>query len=89
MGQTERSKLFAGEPNEKVADVMAGCCSSSENDQMAKAEFYLRQTDAIMKTTAHTQRYTRYMLWSVVVLALTSMVQILVTLLKWYFVQKT
>lgn len=82
MRQTGRSRLFDGKPNEVVADVMAGCQTSSENDQMAKAEFYLRQTNAIMETATHTKRYTRYMFWSVVVLALSSVAEVLISLMK-------
>jgi hypothetical protein len=74
---TEREKLFDNQPLERVADEMAGCEPSSRVDQWAKAEFLLRQTKAQIaaaqaaeETARYAQRYTRYMFWSVVFLAL-------------------
>lgn len=82
MDKTRRAQTFDGQSNEKVADIMAGCAESSKNDQMAKAEFFLRQTNAIMNTAEHTKRYTRYMFWSVIILATSSLAQIIVALLQ-------
>jgi hypothetical protein len=77
---TKREESFTGKPLETVADVMAGCQSGSQMDQISRAEFLLRQTkaqiDAAKATTEtahHTKRYTRYMFWSVVILALSAL----------------
>jgi hypothetical protein len=52
----------------QVAQMMAGCEPNSMRDQMAKAEFYRRQTLAVQETAAATKRYTFYMLISVLLL---------------------
>lgn len=54
---------------DEVARHMAGCQPNSQNDQEARAEFLRRQTAAAQETARATQKYTRYMFWSVVVLA--------------------
>lgn len=73
------SRQLAGKSLEEIADFSAGITMGSPNDQMAKTEFLLRQTlfqqqaaEAAIKTASETQRYTRYMFWSVVVLAVSS-----------------
>ena len=73
------TRQLAGKTPEEVADFMASVTPGSPNDQMAKSEFALIQTnyqkaaaDAAVETAQHTQRYTRYMFWSVVILALSS-----------------
>ncbi|MCK4261633.1 hypothetical protein KAW55_01280 [bacterium] len=73
---SEREKKFLDKPLERVADVMAGCDPTSRNDQLAKSEFLLRQTKAQIsaskateETAIYTKKYTKYMFWSVVVLA--------------------
>jgi hypothetical protein len=54
---------------------------------MAHAEFLLRQTEfqervakAAERTAEHTARYTKYMLWSVIALIASVIVEILLTL---------
>jgi thiaminase len=71
----------------QVADSMAATQPGSQNDQVAKAEFLFRQTQfverqakAAEETAAATKRYTRYMLWSVVILAASSVLTAVVTL---------
>lgn len=71
--------MFAHKPLEAVANAMAGCEPGSQMDQIARAEFLFRQTDAQLgaarateETARATSRYTRYMLWSVVVLAVSA-----------------
>ena len=54
---------------EEVARHMAGSQPSSQNDQESRAEFMRRQTEAAQGTAEATRKYTRYMFWSVVVLA--------------------
>jgi hypothetical protein len=85
--QTEREKYFDGQPLERIADVMAGCQPNSTNDQTSRAEFLLRQTQfqkeaaeasresagAAREMADYTKKYTRYMFWSVVVLAASSL----------------
>jgi hypothetical protein len=73
----------------KIADAMAGAGQGSHMDQVAKAEFLLRQTqflerqaNAAEETALATKRYTKYMLWSVLVLAVSSLVTLLVTLVR-------
>ncbi|GEM_PF-6211219 len=80
--ETRRAKTFKDKPLEYVADVMAGCDENSVNNRMAKAEFYLRQTEAAQGTAEYTKRYTRYMFWSVVVVGVTTFLNVLVTFLK-------
>jgi len=72
----------------RLADFMAGVTQGSLNDQMARAEFMLRQTefqkqasDAAKETALYTQRYTRYMLWSVVILAISVAANLVVSVL--------
>ena len=69
---------------------MAGVTQGSLNDQMAKAEFALLQTnlqkeatEASKQTALYTQRYTRYMFWSVVILALSSFASFVLSLLAY------
>ena len=83
---TEREKKFSGKSLERVADVMANCDSTSRNDQQAKAEFLLRQTKAAENTAIYTKKYTKYMFWSVVLLAISafgSFVLALINILWW------
>lgn len=79
---TDRERMFNGKPLSEVANVMAGCMTNSQNDQAAKAEFFLRQTEAQIQTASATVKYTRYMFWSVVVLALASIANLIVVLVK-------
>lgn len=67
-----RRKQFEGKSLEEVADMMADSGSNSELAHAARTEFLLRQTKAIEDTATHTARYTRYMLWSVFILALSA-----------------
>jgi hypothetical protein len=88
--ETLRSRI-AGKSLEEVADFMAGVGPGSPNDQVAKAEFLLRQTQsqekasrAAQDTAEYTQRYTRYMLWSVVILAISAIGSLVVSLLTYF-----
>ena len=80
---------FDGKPHEDVANFMARSSSDSQNDQLARAEFLLRQTKfmecqavAAKQTARETARYTRYMFWSVFVLAVSSFLSLLIQLLR-------
>lgn len=82
---SSRETCFGGKPHEAVADFMAQSAAPSTDDQQARAEFLLRQTQfherqaaASEKAAAATERYTRYMFWSVVVLAIASVAQLAV-----------
>ena len=73
--ESRREEMFSGKSLDKVADVMAGCDPNSAQDQMARAEFLLRQTrfqkdatEATKKTANYTKKNTKYMFLSVVVL---------------------
>ena len=86
---TEREKSFNGQPLERVADTMAGCQAGSHNDQVTRAEFLLRQTKAQIdaahaaeETARYTRKYTRYMFWSVVVLAASALGTFVLEILK-------
>jgi hypothetical protein len=79
--------MFEGPSSEHVADIMSGCQQGSPNDQAAQAEFLLRQTrlqeeatKAAKETAEYTRRYTRYMFWSVVLLALSALGTFIVSL---------
>ena len=83
-------RQLAGKSLDEIADFMAGVTQGSLNDQMARAEFMLRQTefqkqtsDAAKATASHTQRYTQYMLWSVVILAISVMANLVVSVLTY------
>lgn len=65
---------LADKPLGELANFMGGVTAGSSNSQVASAEFLRRQkefqqqaTNATIQTAAETQRYTRYMFWSVVV----------------------
>lgn len=84
-----RKETFEGKTLEHVADVMSGSQAASDTDQMARSEFLLRQTklqkdaaEAAKETAKYTKRYTRYMFWSVVVLALSALGSFLIALVK-------
>lgn len=84
-------RQLAGKSLEEIADFAAGITTGSPNDQMAKTEFLLRQTffqqqaaEAAIKTATETQRYTRYMFWSVVVLAVSSVLTFAVALATYF-----
>lgn len=73
--RNRRELLIVSKSLDEVADIMAGCTAGSVNDQTAKAEFLLRQTDYLRQQTEHqkcaaefaketadfTKQYTRYM----------------------------
>ena len=84
-------RQLAGKTLDEIADFMAGVTQGSLNDQMARAEFMLRQTNfekeaaaAAKETACHTQRYTRYMFWSVIILALSVVANLAVNLLIYH-----
>jgi len=62
-----------------LTDKMAEMGNS--NIQTCQAEFLRRQTRAIEDTANYTRRNARYMLWSVIVLAVSSVVTAVVALL--------
>ena len=71
-----------GQSLEDVANIMAEAGPNSSVDQLCRSEFLLRQTlrlersaradertsVAAVETAEHTSKYTKYMLWSVIVL---------------------
>ncbi len=66
---------------DEVSEHMVGGQATSQVDQEARAEFLLRQTKAVEETALHTKRYTKYMFWSVVVLALSALGSFLIVLI--------
>jgi anti-sigma-K factor RskA len=83
-------RQLAGKSLNEIADFMAGVTQGSLNDQMARAEFMLRQTefqkqasDAAKATASHTQRYTQYMFWSIVILAISVVANLVVSVLTY------
>ena len=89
-------KEIEGKSLEAVADLYAHSGPESPNDRLAQAEFLLRQSQfqerqakaaeeaarAAVATAQATARYTKYMLWSVVVLTLSSIATLVVALAK-------
>jgi hypothetical protein len=81
---SRRKKELDGKPLSLIADVMAEAGPDSSVDQMCRSEFLFRQTaflqrsaeaseraaNAAAETAIYTQKYTRYMLWSVIILLL-------------------
>jgi hypothetical protein len=74
---------------DQVADVMAAADSGSATDQAAQAEFLRRQTEsqfaadkAVIETSEYTRLNARYMLWSVIVLTLSSIATFLVSIMR-------
>ena len=77
----------AGKSLEELADFQARQDAGSANDQIAKAEFALRQTEflerqakAAESAALATIRSTKYMLWAVVVLAAASLANLVTEL---------
>ncbi len=80
----------AGKPLEHVADFMARGNPGSISDHIGRTEFLLRQTEfqrdvakAAKETADYTQRYTRYMFWSVVFLAVSAFGGLLINVLTY------
>jgi len=74
---------------EELSDEMVRGDETSTVDFKARAEFLLRQTEfverqtkAVEETSKDTRRYTRYMFWSVIVLALSALANLLITIFK-------
>lgn len=83
-------RQLAGKSLDEIAEFMAGVTQGSLNDQMARAEFMLRQTefqkqasDSAKEAAFYTQRYTRYMFWSVVILAISVAANLVVSVLTY------
>jgi len=86
---SRREKIFNGKSLDSVADVMAGCEPNSANDQMARAEFLLRQAkfqedaaEATRKTACYTKKYTKYMFLSVIVLTVSVLMNFILAILN-------
>lgn len=58
---------------DELAELMGGASAGGGPDQKVKAEFLKRQTSARIETAIATKIYTKYMLWSVLVLAVSSL----------------
>lgn len=88
--QSLRQQL-SGKSLEEVADFMANVTPGSPNDQIAKAEFLLLQTkfqieasQAAKDTALYTRSYTRYMFWSVVILAVSAVGSLVVSVFTYF-----
>jgi hypothetical protein len=86
---SRREEFFKGKPLKDVADKMAGAQPNSMNTNMARAEFLLRQTELQERATkatedaAHyTKIYTRYMFWSVFILAISSLGSFIIAFIR-------
>jgi len=82
-------QVLRDQPLDDLTDRMASVTPGSPNDQVARAEFLRRQTLAAIdaaKAAKDTAKFTRdsarYMLWSVAVLALSSIATLIVTIWK-------
>jgi hypothetical protein len=83
-----RSDLTAKSLTE-LADSMAAGQPGSQRDHEAQAEFLRRQTlfqqeasQAARATAASTSEYTKYMFWSVVVLAVSAFLSVVLDILR-------
>lgn len=65
---------------EELAEEMGGASAGGGVDQKVKAEFLKRQTAAMIETATATMTYTKYMLWSVLILAASSLLGLIVQL---------
>jgi hypothetical protein len=88
MGHMERQQL-ASMTLDDLANWMAQIGAGSPNDQVAKAEFLRRQTQAQIDaakaaedTAVFTRHNARYMLWSVIVLAASSVCTLVVSIIN-------
>jgi hypothetical protein len=70
---------------DEVANFAGDVTAGSANDQVAKAEFLRRQTLAAEETASFTRRNARYMLLSVVVIAVSSTTSAIFVYLAWAF----
>ena len=70
---------------DQLADWTASIGVGSQNDQVAKAEFLRRQTVAAERSATATIDNARYMLYSVIAIALTSGLTVIVSVLAWRF----
>lgn len=75
--------------NEDVSERMATAGTSLDTKNATKAEFLLRQTvaakgatEAAKDTATYTKRYTKYMFWSVVILAASAFCNFIIALLQ-------
>ena len=69
-----------------LAQIVQRSIESPHDSQAAyvgQIEFMRRQTQAVLDTAEYTRRSARYMLWSVVVLALSSVATFVVSILSW------
>jgi hypothetical protein len=66
----------------EIAEKMANARPGSEFDHISQAEFLRRQTEAAIETARFTRQNARYMLWSVVVLAVSAFATFVVTIFK-------
>ena len=78
--------------DDEVADWMAGVGPNSQNDMTARAEFLRRQTalqreaaQAAKDTATYTKKNARYMLWSVIVLAVSSLISAVIAVINAHF----
>lgn len=85
----DRNILLGGKPLTETADLMASSASNTHADQMAKAEFLRRQTEFIEReakaaeeTSKSTRQYTKYMLWSVIILTLSTFGTLILEILR-------
>jgi hypothetical protein len=74
---------------DELADWLADRSHGPQTDMIGTTEFLYRQTllqkkatDATIETALYTRQNARYMLWSVVALALSSIATLLVTVYK-------
>lgn len=74
---------------DELADYLASTGVSSQNSNTAQAEFLRRQTKAVMDTASATKWNSNYILVSVVVLALSSLLSAGATMYAAYYAAQT
>jgi hypothetical protein len=69
---------------DEIADWMASAKPDSQSIQIGQVEFSRRLTKAAEETAKHTKSNAHYMMWSVIVIAITSILNALFAFLNWY-----
>src|SRR5215470_7014481 len=84
-------RTLGTQTDEQVADWMANISPGSNNEMTARAEFLRRQTalqreatQAAKDAATYTKENARYMLWSVIVLAVSAFISAVVAILQYF-----
>lgn len=88
---TRHDKLLDEKPLPEIADFLAKSAPNSPDSHVARAEFLLREAQfaerqalAAEETMRQTARYTKYMFWSVTLLAVSVISSIVFEFIRLY-----